>query len=333
MPVAPECWPGQASQADRRRARRSIVLEDIGVTTATLERYQLAVSRLTPVLELVSTELELDEYIADWVQSEFEDGCPLHLVGDALSGLHHFEPWTKKKLTKSWKLYAIWRKYEIPCRVPPITQDLVLAMAGWCIHQCELVMAALLLLGFHCLMRTGELMQVRPCDFIINKEVGLVSIPSSKSGVRNNSRESVTIRDASTLETTLAMLELRKAQGLDKVPCWDRSGSSFRALFKRASDALELTVLNFRPYSLRRGGATYEMQSHGLMERTLIRGRWRNSNVARIYIADGLAMLPRLKLSLRAKFLVAKFSSTFVNEHHTFVAGKRGKKRKSNETG
>ena len=75
------------------------------------------------------------------------------------------------------------------------------------------------------------------------------------------------------------------------------------------------------------------MQSHELMERTLIRGRWRNSNVARIYIVDGLAMLPRLKLSLRAKFLVAKFSSTFVNEHHTFVAGKRGKKRKSNETG
>ena len=101
MPVVPECWPGHASQADRRRARRSIVLEDIGVTTATLERYQLAVSRLTPVLELVSTELELDEYIADCVQSEFEDGCPLHLVGDALSGLHHFEPWTKKKLTKS----------------------------------------------------------------------------------------------------------------------------------------------------------------------------------------------------------------------------------------
>ena len=45
---------------------------------------------------------------------------------------------------------------------------------------------------------------------------------------------------------------------------------------------------------LRRGGATYEMQTHGLTEKTLIRGGWKNSNVARLYICDGLAMLPRL---------------------------------------
>lgn len=72
------------------------------------------------------------------------------------------------------------------------------------------------------------------------------------------------------------------------------------------------------------------MQSHGLMERTLIRGRWKNSNVARIYISDGLSMLPRLRMSWSAKFKVAKYSSIFINEHQAYSPdGKRGHKRKA----
>ena len=330
MPIADhKFWPGQASQADRRRARQSIVLENVGITQSTLERYYLAVSRLAPVLELVNTEFQLDEMVSDWVQAEFEDGTPLHLVADALSGLHHFEPFTRKKLGKSWRLYSIWRRYEIPARAPPLTQDICLAMAGYCLHIDELTLAALLLLGFHCLMRTGELLQIRPCDFLLDDEGGLVSIPSSKSGIRNNSRESVTIRDPTTLETVRAMVTLRLQLNMGNVACWDRSGSTFRSLFRRILDALEIQHLGFRPYSLRRGGATHEMQAHGLMERTLIRGRWKHSNVARIYICDGLAMLPRLSMTLAAKHKIARYSATFVAEDHSFNDSARGKKRKS----
>ena len=80
---------------------------------------------------------------------------------------------------------------------------------------------------------------------------------------------------------------------------------------------------------LTRGGATYEMQSHGLMEKTLIRGRWKNSSIARLYICDGLAMLSRLCMTWNAKFLVAKFSSIFINEHQCYADGRRGKRRKT----
>eukprot|EP00435_Cladocopium_sp_Y103_P018713 s557_g4.t1 len=308
--------------------RRDIILEDVGITRNTLDRYYLAVNRLLPALEGVCTEFGLDEAIAEWIQTEFEDGTPLHLVADALCGLHHFEPFTKKKLPQSWRLYGIWRRYEVPFRAPPLPQDIALAMAGWAIWHGELTMGALLLLAFHCLLRTGEILQIRPCDFVIDSTSGVLSIPSSKSGVRNNSRESVTIRDPSTLETTLAMLELKSQFGMKQVPCWEKSGSAFRSLFRTILVELQIENLNFRPYSLRRGGATWEMQCHGLMERTLIRGRWKNSNVARLYICDGLAMLPRLKMSLEAKHNVARFSSLFSNEHQAFADGKRGKKRK-----
>lgn len=101
-------WPGQATRQDRQKARHNIVLEDVGITSATLERYYTAVSRLAPALEQVNSEVALDEAIAAWIQEEFEDGTPLHLVGDAPSGIHHFEPYTRRKLPKSWRLYGIW---------------------------------------------------------------------------------------------------------------------------------------------------------------------------------------------------------------------------------
>eukprot|EP00435_Cladocopium_sp_Y103_P030084 s165_g7.t1 len=142
-------WPGQATQQQRRQARQNVVLEDVGLTPATLERYYVAVSRLQPVLEEVNNEYELDEFIAEWVQSEFEDDTPLHLVGDALSGLHHFEPFTKRCLPKAWRLYGIWRKYEVPRprAVPHSLRGMALGQlqhlealfvkTGWLVAQCE----------------------------------------------------------------------------------------------------------------------------------------------------------------------------------------------------
>eukprot|EP00435_Cladocopium_sp_Y103_P006378 s1629_g2.t1 len=298
-------WAGHGSRADRRRARENICLGDAGVIESTLTRYYYAVSRLAPLLEMVQSEYELDEMLSEWIQQEFEDGCPLHLVGDALFGLHHLDPYTRKKIPRSWsswKLYGIWRKFEVPCRAPPLPQDIALAMAGWCLSRDELVMAALILLGFHALLRTGEILQIRPCDFIMGAPHGLVSLPSSKSEVRNNVRESVSLHDPCTVDIVRAMLELQQERWLEAFPCWDHSGIAFRTLFRKILEELHLSDMGFRPYSLRRGGAIYEMASHGLMEKTLIRGRCKNSNIARIYISDGLSRLPSLRMTWDAKF-------------------------------
>ena len=277
-------WPGQNTTEQRKAVRKDIFLSDVGVTETTLQRYYQAVHRLSPVLAEVQSEQDLDEFVSEWIQEEFQEGVPLHMVADALSGLHHIEPWTRKKLPKSWRLYGIWRRFEVPCRAPPVPKDILLAMAGWCVMNNELVMGGLLLLGFHALLRTGELLQVRPVDFILGETHGLVSLPSSKSGVRNNAQESVSLHDTCTLEAVRAMVDLQTERQLACVPCWVHSGTAFRNLFRKILGELHVEDMGFRPYSLRRGGATHEMASHGLMEKTLIRGRWKNSNIARIYI-------------------------------------------------
>ena len=287
-----------------------------------------AVHRLAPIIETVQNEWELDDFISQWIQDEFEDGAPLYQIGDALSGLHHLEPYTRKKLQKSWKMYSIWRKLEVPVRAPPLPVDITMAMAGWCVMHDHLVMGALILLRFHALLRTGELLQVRPIDFMLGQTHGLVSLPASKSGIRNNTKESVALHDLCTLELTRAMVDLQTERQLCNVPCWCSSGTAFRTLFRRILSELSVHDMGFRPYSLRRGGATYEMQQHGLMEETLIRGRWRNTNIARIYISDGLSRLPSLRMTWEAKHKIARFSSVFTSEHRFFTDGMRGKKKR-----
>ena len=60
----------------------------------------------------------------------------------------------------------------------------------------------------------------------------------------------------------------------------------------------------FRPYSLRRGGATALFQETNSMETVL---RWESSKVARVYITDGLSYLPSIRPTSTTTKLLAKF--------------------------
>ena len=52
-----------------------------------------------------------------------------------------------------------------------------------------------------------------------------------------------------------------------------------------------------KPYSLRRGGATHLLQTGVPLDVILVRGRWRSLGVARLYLEDGLAQIPKLRMS------------------------------------
>ena len=62
----------------------------------------------------------------------------------------------------------------------------------------------------------------------------------------------------------------------------------------------------YKPYSLRRGGATHHWQVLGNLSRTTLRGRWRHQQTCRSYIQGGFAMLEQLRLSAREQKLIAK---------------------------
>ena len=69
-------------------------------------------------------------------------------------------------------------------------------------------------------------------------------------------------------------------------------------MFQTTVEALGLEQYQYRPYSLRRGGATFYFQRHGQLDRLLLQGRWQSSKTARLYINSGLAILAETELNL-----------------------------------
>ena len=85
-----------------------------------------------------------------------------------------------------------------------------------------------------------------------------------------------------------------------------RSHRVYRAHFSRLLKELHLEAFGFRPYSLRRGGATFWFQRHGSFGRLLVQGRWQAAKTARVFLNEGLALLAELLLDHR-------FLNPFVN--------------------
>ena len=70
-------------------ARTFIVLRDAGIAEKTQGRYYVALLLLLKFLTHPETTLQLDAQIWDWIQECWEQGESLHIVSDALCGLHH----------------------------------------------------------------------------------------------------------------------------------------------------------------------------------------------------------------------------------------------------
>ena len=106
----------------------------------------------------------------------------------------------------------------------------------------------------------------------------------------------------------MATVEAKTDLGLERLPIWSKSAQSFRNAYAHHLKKFDLMSHGFRPYSLRRGGATALFQSTGSMEQALLKGRWASTKVAKIYLADGLSFLPDLRLSNKSKEMLVKWA-------------------------
>ena len=85
------------------------------------------------------------------------------------------------------------------------------------------------------------------------------------------------------------------------------SGPAFRVFFSKGIAALGLMAHGYRPYSLRRGGATHDLLTDQDLQRSVLRGRWGQLRTAKIYITDGAAIIQELKLTPAMNNSIAKF--------------------------
>ena len=273
------------TRADRQRKRAGIRLRDYTITEKTRLRYEAAVARILPHLEAQENLQDLDSILNDWIEWQWVRGEALTLIADGLSGLHFFWPEIRGQLRQAWRLFKSWRRVETPARAPPLTVQLARAFIAKAVDAGKLALATLIGLGFHGLLRTGELLKLRFVDIEWNSSCGVMSLHQSKTGLRTGSQEAVAIRDSLVLQLLSTLWTVQRPAPGDLL--WRFSGSSFRSEFQKLCDFFQVTSLRFKPYSLRRGGATHLLRIGVPLETILIRGRWRNLNVARLYLQDG----------------------------------------------
>ena len=298
----------KTTRTQRVRQRKAVNLHDAGISLKTQQRYYLGLRKLLPVVLKCQNLAHLDEAVADWVQERWEKGDTQYQVSDALCAIHHYEPWVRGKIPQAWKLFSIWRKLESPNRAPPLVASIIHAWAMYAMQHRNLDFAAMILLGFFALLRTGECLQITPRDLMIGENNAIISLSETKSGLRNAAKETVSFDDPIAIEILREVVLLKKRAHLDKVPIWPRSPQAFRNQFAHHCSRFDLLQHRFRPYSLRRGGATALFQATGSMEQALLKGRWQSTKVAKIYLADGLSYLPGLSYTDKASGMLKKWS-------------------------
>ena len=250
---------GRAKQ-ERAKVRKSIgSLKQLTVQPKTRARYDAARAKFYKFLKSNQLTLpkrrdELDGILAEYIEHLWETGEGRGLASDTVAGIQDLDPKLKGHLALTWRLLKTWHMNEVPNRAPPLPESALFAMVGWSIFHDSPDFGLSLLLGFYGLLRTGEFHAVTASSVFMNgpTKAAVVSLGLTKGGKRMGAAESITCHVHEVLRRLWRWKCTASPQDL-LVP----SSSQWRTMFSRCLAELKLDDFGFRPYSLRRGGATF----------------------------------------------------------------------------
>ncbi|CAK0839771.1 unnamed protein product, partial [Prorocentrum cordatum] len=180
--------------------------------------------------------ITLDLLVAEWTERLWTEGRPQGLAGNAMSAVQFFLR-KKRILPASWRLLRAWQNLELPQRVLPLPEVVLLAMAatarGWGRND----IAALLVLGFAGFLRTTEMLPLRRWQIAVDEARAkiVIILPITKSGLRFHRQESVVIDDPSVVQLASFLLRHLSPEAL----ILNSSISDFRDKFEQLCTALE----------------------------------------------------------------------------------------------
>jgi hypothetical protein len=304
----------------RKKLREKLgSLKSLTVQPKTRARYASGLQQFFDYLKLEGIELptkrdHMDPLVGDYLEHLWADGEGRATASNFLAALQDFDPKLKGQLPMSWRLMRTWTTNEVPNRAPPLTEAVLKAMVGWAIFHEFHTFGLSLLVAFYGLLRTGELLglQAWQIHMVSSSQPAVLSLGLTKSGKREGAAESVTITEKNVLQ-----LLWQWKKSADPYSFLTAKPHVWRQTFQDCLQGLKLEDWGFRPYSLRRGGATSFFVKVGSLDRVLLLGRWTAVKTAKIYLNSGLAMLADIKIStslLRPFHLVF---SNFLLSHQT----------------
>ena len=109
-----------------------------------------------------------------------------------------------------------------------------------------------------------------------------------------------------------------------KHPTWATFVRAQRVTLLGPHSAARLALTNQQPYSLRRRGATAHFREFGGLDRAAVRGRWKSTSAARLYINEGIAAPANLAAQQRRIMELARVFEFCINGHWTRPATAAG---------
>ncbi len=258
------------------------------VKPATIKRYRIHVGAFFTWVShsgrrIPAAVLKFDTQLCAYAECLWEEGDQKSVLANVLSGLAHFVPALRGHLPGPWRLYHAWSKSEPTDRAPPCSVRMTQAIAGVMLYLGHPQAAVMTLVAFHCLLRTGELLEVRTTDCgILPKSVQL-RLRDTKIGSRLGITEDVLVDDAWLVKVLRRVLP-KLQRGATIV---GESPHQFRLLWRKACKILKLPDV-IQPYGLRRGGATAFFQRTGSFSKTADRGRWASERAMKTYVTSAL---------------------------------------------
>ena len=319
---------GQTKQQRQSQRKELGTLRSLTVSSKTSVRYASARTKFYEFLRENSLEIPrrrelFDGLLAEYIEHLWSEGEGRGLAADTVAGLQDSDPKLKGQLQLTWRLLKTWNVNEVPNRAPPLTEAALEAMVGWSFFHGHFGFGVSLLVGFYSMLRTGELTTLRSSHIFMKaaNAPAVLSLGLTKSGKRVGAAESVTLTVAVALRWLWAWKQCSKPHAL-----FVSSVSAWRRLFSECLSALQLTLFEFRPYSLRRGGATWWFTKHSSFDKLMVAGRWQAAKTARIYLNESMAVLADMRLPQKSLLPFARVFHNQVSPPHLSTRTRRRKR-------
>ena len=311
-----------STQARRAHDRQKLgTLRQLTVQPSTRIRYEKALNRFLTFLKseglsLPSKRENLDPLVMEYIEHLWLSGEGRGLAADTLASLQDHDAKIRGHLPGAWRLVKTWVTHELPNRAPPMPELILHSMVGWSLCNNHFAFATSLLLCFYGILRTGELLDVVRDKVEISSKLRtvVVALGLTKAGKRAGVQESISVGHDTAFRFVQHWASLAAShQKLCPAP------ARWRKLFKTCLESLQLEALELRPYSLRRGGATWWFCQHGNLDRVMVLGRWQAQKTAlqaqktaRLYLNESRAILAEMRLGPLERQL-APFRTFFLN--------------------
>ena len=266
-------------------------LRFIGLQKRTIRSYKLALSGFFEYLDdenisLPKTYHELDNLLASYIELMYLDDRPVTYAGHLLSALKRFFPRVRHHIPLAKQYFVNWKSSQRISQAVPMPAIVCMSLASVAHAARNTPLAALLLLSYLALLRTGEIATLRMSNLSwdTSSHIIIVALPNTKTA--RAAAESVLVKDP---YLPYLLEYIKRNYSTDRL--WPGSVPAFRKALRLLCAHLGVQDYNFTPYSIRRGGASQAFASGITFDSLLQRGRWQSIKTARIYLDSGRAAL------------------------------------------